>query len=85
VAFRRVVLSLQDVPNGNDVIGVHPDDNGVHGGALRCHLLPAEGAVHVQPTAGSEDHRPHLVGRMSYCPTVSSAHEDFLLPDGAED
>jgi len=61
VDLRRVVLSLQDVSNGNDVIGVGVDDNGVHRGALRGDLSSAASSDYVdtaQSTEGSYHRHP---------------------------
>lgn len=54
VDLRRVVLSLQDFSDGNDVIGVGVDDNGVHGGALRRYLSPVACSDHVDAASRSQ-------------------------------
>jgi len=54
VDVRRAVLSLQDVSDGNDVIGVGADDNGVHGRALRGDLSSTARSDHIDPTQGAQ-------------------------------
>ena len=57
VDLQRAVLSLQDVSNGNDVIGVGADDHGVHGGAVRGDLSPTASSDHVDTSQGTQGDR----------------------------
>ena len=58
--LRRAVLSLQDVSNGNDVIGVGADDNGIYRGALRRHLSSAARSDNVDtPPSAQGRYRCH--------------------------
>jgi len=85
VALRRTVLSLQDVPDGNDVIGIDPDHNGVHNRALSGHLSLAARTGDFRSVAGSARGGRRLGGRLSNCHSVPDTHAHLLLHAASTD
>jgi len=80
VALRRVVLPLQNVPHGNDVIGVDPDHRRVHGRALPGHLSLAARPGHVGPVAGRARGGRRVGGGVRDGRSVPDTHPHLPLP-----
>ena len=79
MAAGRAVLPVQDVPHGDDVVGVDLDHHSVHGRALCGHLSPAARARRLHAAARRQDHRRRLGGRLRHRAAVPAPHQDVLL------
>ena len=79
VEVRRAVLSLQDVLNGNDVIGIDHDHHGVHDRAISSHLPLAARAGHFRSVAGSARRGGRVGGGVCDRNSVPDTHSHLLL------
>lgn len=85
MATGSAVLSVQDLSDGDDVIGVDSDDRCVHSGALHGHLSSDEGPDDVEPWKSRQGHRRHLDQRLHLVHSVSHSHAHLLLPEESGD
>jgi len=85
VAVWGAVLSVQDVPNGNDVIGIDPDHHGVHNRALSSDLSLAARAGYFRSVAGSARGCGRLGGGLCDGHPVPDKHAHLLLLAASSD
>jgi len=79
VAVRRAVLSLQDVPHGDDVVCVDPHHHRVHGRALHSDLSLSALTSHFRSAAGRARGDCRVGGRLSHRHPVSHTHAHLSL------
>lgn len=84
MAIRSAILSLQDLPDGDDVIGIDSHNSGLYRRTSRGHLLPASRTynVYVASISDGEGRCRGMVGRSRDSATVPPLHADLLLPPG---
>ena len=79
MAVRPAVLSVQDVPNGNDVISIDPDHHGVHNRALSSDLSLAARAGDFRSVTGRARGGRRLGGGLCDGHPVPDKHAHILL------
>ena len=85
MAVWGAVLSVQDVPNGNDVIGIDPDHHGVHNRALSSDLSLAARSGYFRSVAGSARGCGRLGGGLCDGHPVPDKHAHLLLLAASSD
>jgi len=84
VAVRRGLLSLQDLPDGNDVICLHSDHHRVHGGALPGDLPLSARAGNFRFIAGSACRGRRLGDSLHHGHSVPDTHSHLLLRSASD-